>query len=235
MWLGSPDHFLLRGARCWAQVLPRRSFSNQGFCIVSSPDSTLSCGKGSSDHWVLFFGCAESAVSSQSSIVRRHNYVFTLTNQIGLSWIPNICLFRNQYCWLNTLKKNTQRSPDPFPCEKVGSGLRERPGSERVGPGHETSVCIICHFVWKSSNKQFQFMREKRYHMLPHIFWYSIIVFWCNVIIFDQFDMMWRNSSSAVSILSQGSLTLVWCFWHLDHFNTSTQRTDSKDVYTYQP
>ena len=45
-------------------------------------------------------------------------------------------------------QESTQRSPDPFPCERVGSGLHERAGSERVGPGHKTSffsVCIICH------------------------------------------------------------------------------------------
>lgn len=160
MWLGSPDHFLLRGARCWAQVLPRRSFSNQGFWKVSSPDSTLSCGKGSSDHWVLFFGCAESAVSSQSSIVRCHNYVFTLTNQIGLSWIPNICLFRNQDCWLSTLKKAPKGHQTLFHVRRWGLVCMRGWGLRGLDLGTRL-VSLVCA-LFATYPKVVQFVRKKK-------------------------------------------------------------------------
>lgn len=58
-------------------------------------------------------------------------------------------------------QESTQRSPDPFPCEKVGSGLRERPGSERVGPGHKTLVSLVCA-LFATYPKVVQFVRKKK-------------------------------------------------------------------------
>lgn len=161
--------------------------------------------------------------------------MFTLTNQIGLSWIPNICLFRNQDCWLSTLKKAPKGHQTLFHVRGWGLVCMRGRGLRGLDLGTRL-VSLVCA-LFATYPKVVQFVRKKRYcAATSHILIQYYFLMQCDrLIIFDQFDTMWRNSFSAVSILSQGSSTLVWCFWRLDHLNTSTQRTDSKDVYTYQP
>ena len=135
--------------------------------LVSCPDSTLSRGKRSGDHWAISWLCRVSSLDTEQSneIALRHATMCSTDRPICCRAEiedEQICIcpktakefqpattrysshMTNGILLTPHNQEVTQWSPDPFSRERVGSGHETRsPGPfsrERVGSGHETNT-----------------------------------------------------------------------------------------------